>query len=299
MIFPHRPNIVSWITASILLLGLNFAVYSQSTGEIDYPYLGIKFTIPEGWKGQELEEGYIMGSDTEAGFIFLMTHESKNLEQLNAEARQGIYEEGGTQLQLNGELEPVGNAGVGGMFTGMLEYSQAQAYIVAVINPFGTGVTVMAITDPQHYSERYESLAKEVAKNLKFALPKEIPVVKEWEQTLKGAKLTYMSSSSSSGYSSYGYSSTTEEILLCSNGQFTYYYNSSISAGSSGVSGYSDNNDNGQGTWSVIGDGAEGAILQLDYNDGRQNQFQITYSEEKTYLNDSRYFRTYDHGECY
>ncbi len=286
------------VTISLILFQLSGLVYSQDTGDKEYPYLGIAFRIPDGWTGQETESGYIMGSDKEAGFILLMTHESKDIEQLKQEARQGIYEEGGTLLQLYGELEPIGNAGVGGMFTGMLEYNQAQAYIAAVLNPFGTGVTVMAVTDPPHYSDRYKTLAKEVAESLKFATPKESPVVKEWEQTLKGAKLTYMSSSSSSGYSSYGYSSTTEEILLCPNGRFTYYYNSSISAGSSGVSGFSNNNDDGQGTWKVISEGGETAILQLDYTDGRQDQFRITYSNGKTYLNDSRYFRTYDHNQC-
>ncbi len=104
MKFPLDPTVIFCFALIIMLHALNSPAYTQSTGEIDYPSLGIKFTIPEGWKGQEVEEGYFMGSDTEPGFIFLMTHEAKNLDELRAGAEEGINEEGGTQSTLSKPL---------------------------------------------------------------------------------------------------------------------------------------------------------------------------------------------------
>ena len=271
---------------------------SQQTGKVDYPYLGVSFTIPSGWLGQEVESGYIMGSNTEAGFILMMTHEAKTLDELKREASKGIQEEGGTALSLAGDIQQVGPSGVGAQFSGTLEWNPATAYIVGVINPFGYGVTVIAVTNPPSYSTRYEELAREVANSIQFAKPKESPVVKEWKEALKGAKLTYLSSYDGSGYGSYGGTSTTREILLCSDGSFSYYYNSSMSLDTGGASAFSNSNDGGQGSWSVETATDGEAILMLEFTDGREFSYDIGYKDNKTFLNDTRYFRTYDHGSC-
>ena len=129
-------------------------VSAQDTGQVDYPYLGIRFNIPEGWQGKEIEIGYILGSNTEPGFILLKTHEARTIDTLRQEAGKGIFEEGGTVLQLAGKLEPVGDQGIGGPFSGTVEFQAAKAYVTAVINPFGNGVMVLAVTDEQNYSDR-------------------------------------------------------------------------------------------------------------------------------------------------
>lgn len=283
-----------------LLIALFIAplsVLAQATGEVDYPYLGIKFTIPSGWVGQELEEGYLMGSETEPGFILMMTHEATKLDELKAEAEKGIHEAGGTSFSLQGALDQISHEAVGGRFSGTLEYNKAEAYIGAMINPFGTGVTVMVVTNPESYGARQEELAMEVLKSLRFAQPKENPVVKDWSETLQGAKLTYLSTTGGLDVDGYSGSSSREEILLCGN-QFTYYnsYHASFDDYSGSASASSD--DSGQGNWKVQGDDEE-VYLILSFNDGRLSEYRLEYKDEKTLLSGSRYFRTYDHGECY
>src|SRR5690606_9786378 len=113
---------------------------AQQTGEVDYPYLGIKFTIPEGWKGAEQQGAYIMGSDTEAGLILLIPHEEKQISTLKMQAEQGLHEEG-ISLTKSGEFQKVGAEGIGAEFTGVIQGTSAKAFIAAVINPFGMGVT--------------------------------------------------------------------------------------------------------------------------------------------------------------
>ncbi|MEM7564657.1 MAG: hypothetical protein AAF353_16655 [Pseudomonadota bacterium] len=285
-------------TLSFLLFFL-FSNLAVAGNEVDYPYLGIKFTNPDGWQGRETEIGYMLGSHTEPGFILMRTHEAKTVETLRQEAAAGIYEDGGTSLQLEGEMEPVTAQGVGGTFSGTVEYQPAKAYIAAVINPFGKGVTILAVTDQQNFSARYQQLAQALAKSLKFAHPVEPPAVAQWKDALKGAKLTYLSTSGGSDYSG-GYSGTSSrsEILLCANQQFSYYDSSHSSFDASSGFGYASNSDNGQGTWEVSNDDGGNTLVLLHFNDGREFEYRIDYRDDKTYLNDTRYFRTYDHGEC-
>ena len=55
---------------------------AQQTGKVDYPYLGISFTIPEDWLGQEQQGFYLMGSNTTPGYLMISTHEATSLDQL-------------------------------------------------------------------------------------------------------------------------------------------------------------------------------------------------------------------------
>ena len=286
-----------WVAAIALTL-VAVPGFPQATGDVTYPYLGIKFTIPEDWMGQELEEGYLMGSNTEAGFIFMMLHEAQTIEEMKTVAQQGIQEEGGTLLTLTSSLQEHGSGAIGGTFEGTVEYNPAKGYVIGVLNPFGSGVTIMAVTSPDAFSERYQQLAEEVALSLKFAAPKESSEVKEWKEALKGAKLTYLSSYDGSGYGSYGGSNSRSEILLCSDQSFSYYSSSFVSVDTGGAFGSAGSQDNGYGRWQVTG-GVEGdAVLQLSFDDGREHSYDITYKDSKTLLNGSRYFRTYDHGQC-
>ncbi len=272
---------------------------AQQTGEVEYPYLGIKFTIPDEWKGQELEEGYLMGSDSHAGFILMSTQEARSIDELKQEAMAGLELGEGTMLQLSGEFENLGKVGIGAEFEGFMEWQPARAYVIGLINPLGKGVTILSITTPRVYDSYYRDITLRVAKSIRFSKPKESPLKKEWDEALKGAKLTYMSSFGDSDYSG-GYSggSTTREYTLCSDRTFSFYYNSNFSMSSEGGGAFSDSGDNGQGRWKVETGAVGEAILVFDYFDGRVERFEITSKEDRTYLEGTRYFRTYDHGVC-
>lgn len=120
---------------------------AQDVGEVGYPFLGIQFTIPEGWIGREMEFGYMIASNTEPGFVLLRTHEARTVEVLKQESGAGIVDDVGTNLQLAGEIESVTGQGIGAHLSGTVEFQPAKAYVAAVINPFGKGVVVLAATD--------------------------------------------------------------------------------------------------------------------------------------------------------
>lgn len=283
----------------IFLLSPVLDLHSQQTGEVNYPSLGIKFTIPSGWKGAETEAGYLMASDQIPGLIFLMPHSETNIQTLKEGAKEGIVDEG-IQLRLVSDFDEVGTEGIGAQFEGIIQGEYAKAYVAAVVNPFGKGVTIMSATSSNQYTDQYKNLAHQVAMSLKFTEPIESAVTKEWRQTLAGAKLTYLKSSYSSGASYDGYStysgySRHEEILLCPNGLFYYTDNSSSSFDSGGGFGSIGGNDQGNGKWEVTGIGNKSS-LNLHFNDGRDFNYSLTYEGGKTYLSGSRYFRTYDQG---
>ncbi len=277
--------------------------FSQKTGTVDYPYLGIKFTIPSNWKGQETEEAFLIASDTKPGLIVLIPHEAKSIAELEQAAKEGIAEEG-TLLNLSSSLEKFGAEGVGGEFSGYMDGTQAKAYIIGVVNPFGYGVSVVAVTDVANYSAEYRKWAEQVASSLQFRRPKEPEKTKEWKDWIRGAKLVYMKSDYSSGASYNGYStyssySSRREILLCPNNQFSYYSSSQSSFDTGGGFGSTSGNNDGRGTWKVSWDANGNSTLELSFSNGDKSSYELEYKDSKTLLNGSRYFVIHDHGECY
>ena len=275
----------------IIFLAVLFTtnLFAQKTGQVDYKTLGISFTIPDGWVGQEADAGFIMGSNTVAGFILLMPNAITSLPAMEVEARKGISEENGTFLQLEGELEKINNNTIGGEYKGLIEWSKCKAFMIGKVNPFGNGVTVLAATTSQMYSAEYKKLAKQVAQSIQFSKPVLPEVSKEWSETLKNARLTYMNTVSSYD----GGFSDKIVIDLCGQGYFKHSSNSSMSFDIDAGFGSSHGSNKGAGTWKVTANAAGQAVLQLSFYDGTISEYVITSDGSKTFLNGTRYFRTY------
>ncbi len=291
----------SFLWISLAALFTISHAYSQASGPVEYKYLGIRFSIPEGWIGQENEAGYLVGSYTLPGFALLTTHPSTTIEQLREQARQGIYDQNGTMLTLTGEPETLGQNILGGEFEGSLEGQPVKAYLAGVLNPHGNGVTILAAASPGEYSSIHKNLAINLANSLEFSQPEIPPVVEEWKQALQNAKLTYRDSYFSSGsgvdvggtiYSSGGGYSNKEEIHLCAQGYFKYNNASRVSI-DQGAFGSSKSTDLGAGTWSVEGNAQGGATLRLNFYAGEIYEYTLDYQNNQTLLNGKRYYRTY------
>ena len=283
---------------------------AQATGDVNFETLGIRFTIPNGWVGQEVNEGYIIGSNTEPGFVFLTLHQYTSLAQLTQEARKGITQQNGTSLHMSGEIESLSERSIGAEYGGTLEGQSIKAYVVGLINPHGNGVTIMAATTPEQYSAMHKQLALQLANSTRFSQPKTLPVVEEWKQTLQNSRLTYMDSYQSNsgsfgGYSTGGGYSSEIQIHLCGQGFFKYKSSSSMSVDSGGAFGSSSGVGQGNGTWEVVDNTQGGATLRLNFHNGEVYEYNLEYKDNKTFLNGSRYFRTYgtsgvdDGPECF
>lgn len=281
---------------SISCLALAFCVSAQQTGKIEYKQLGISFTVPDGWVGQEGEGVFLIASQTEPGFILVTTHGHKTLDAIKAEARQGIQDANGTNLQLEGDLETLSKTAVAGNYNGTVEWQAARCYAVGMLNPHGYGVSILAVAATNIFSDKYKQLALKVKNSVKFAKPEIGPEVEKWKNLLSGVKLTYMESYSSNSYTDGGVSggySINKELDLCSQGYFLYYGSSNVSLGSDVSSAYNSSNKGGHGEWEIAQNASGGPILRLNFYNGEVWEYNLSLIDEKVHLNGSRYFRTW------
>jgi hypothetical protein len=183
----------------LILWQTAFFAHAQLTGQVTLPHAGIECTIPQGWIGQQTETGYILASQQEVGAILLSNHESTSLAALKQEAEKGINEEGGTQLIAEGVPETEGEHTVSALYTGMLQGQAVKGYAVGLINPFGKGVTILAVTTPEMFSERLRQLVKQVGQSVRFFQAETSGAIDEWKKMLTNARLTYLESYNGSG----------------------------------------------------------------------------------------------------
>lgn len=266
---------------------------------------GVAFEVPEGWQYQKTDYGYVLGSNTMAGIMLLMASPYKTLEEMRQAAYQGIQEEGGTMLNLSGNISNFGTNGIAGYFQGTMSWEPAKAYSIGLAsNKGGKGVTCMVVTTPQQFSDKHVEELEKLVRSFQFFEP-EIPAeVKEWEKWFKtpgGCRLKYLTSSGSSDYSG-GYTGSSSEatIDLCPNGNFAFSSSSDFSMSIDAGSAFSASNDGGQGTWEV-GFNGRLPVLILHFRNGNESEYELTYVDEKTYLNGSRYFVLFekDGPQCY
>lgn len=269
--------------------------FAQETGTISDPILGISFKIPDGWVGQESGEYFVMGHNSVPGMIIMSMHQN-NLEQLKQEARNGIHDpESSISLTLASEIEqPQANA-IAATLKGTVNWQAAKAYVIALENKFGTGISIAVITTADLFEQKHIAVAKQIMNSVKFTKPKTDAIVKEWKDFLSNVRLTYMYSNFSGSYTDGGvsaYAESNETIDLCSAGYFTHSSNSMVSAGNSGINAYSGNQGGGDGNWEItVGVGGV-PYLVLNFNNGEVYEYKLTYEDQKLHLNGTRYFRT-------
>lgn len=260
---------------------------AQQSGVVNYEQLGISFTIPEGWVGQEVEDVYLITSYTKAGFITLSVEDYTSQEQMLSEMKSGYQEGFGTNLQPTGDVDIIDQNTLGAEYGGTLEGQAARAYVTGTINDYGQDIYIMAATTADLYSTDYKKLALHLEQSLVFSEVTHEAATKDWYSLLSNTKLTYMDSySSNSGGFSGGYSSETV-FDLCGQGYFNYYGSSNISVGSDVSSAYSGDSGRGSGAWEVVGN-----TLRLKFKNGEIWEYELTVEDGKTFLNGYRYFRT-------
>ncbi len=124
-----------------LSVALSLMAVSQAPAQqprtIHEPAIGIEFTVPEGWQYQKTEAGYVMGHNNLAGLIIVATLPYKTMAEMRQAAYEGIQEEGGTMLQIEGELAPFGHNGLAGSYRGTMAWEEVKAYAIGVLNPKG------------------------------------------------------------------------------------------------------------------------------------------------------------------
>jgi len=274
-----------------------FPVFSQQPRTVEEPYFGIEFTAPQGWNYQRTEIGYIFGHNTIPGLIIMMANDFKTVQEMESAAYQGLQDEYGTYLMPQNKIIPFGNNGRAGDFEGLLEGQKVSAYMIGLVSSTnGKGVTLLAAASPTIFDESQVTAIESLAKSVKFTKMESPPVVDEWRKALKvqgGSRLTYMNTYTSNDYDG-GMSGYSDETIidLCPQGFFRFSDHSDSSFDTQGGFGYTNSDNQGNGTWALETDGTN-AVLVLNFNDGRRFDYTITYENEETHLNGNRYFLTY------
>lgn len=283
------------VSILITILSSFYFTNAQLQGQVNYDELGISFTIPDGWQGQEGEDMIVLGSNTIAGLVIITTHTS-NKNELIQEAKAGIVDQNGTNMQLEESIETLTNNAVAGMFTGTMEYQQAKAYVIGMVNPNegGIGVTIMSVSTAEAFSQANKDVATELYQSFKFKKIDKSSELAEWKEWLSNVRLTYMDSyyspSSTDGGVGGGYSNE-ERIDLCSAGYFLFNSNNEMTISGDNVSGYNSGGNSGNGTWKIVARGNQ-LVLLLKYHTGQESSYNLEYKDEKLYLNGYRYYRT-------
>ena len=222
--------------------------------------LGFSFVPPAGWKVQKQPQGYLLGSDTLKGFILVTTHNFSSLEQIRAEASQGLVDaQSGIQLMPTGNFQPVGANGLAGEFSGMFQGQMAKAYSIALLSPQGGGVTVMAAVTADSYTSEYPRAVQSLAASVAFA-----PALAGGGELMQWIAGKYWSYSSSGGYSS------ERTVHLCPDGR---YFDSAESS----ASGSSDNRATGS-DWGVASQ-SQGVARWKIRGTRQQGMFTIIYPD--------------------
>ena len=186
-----------------------FPVFGQQTGVVSYDQIGVSFTIPEGWVGQETGNVFVMVSSANPGLIILIPHDQKySIDELYSEAAKGLIIGGGTTLKPVSEISKSGENMVMGLFEGTIEYNKAKAFIIGKTNSYGNGMTIISTTTPELYKEEfYKNLGLNVANNILFssvssvesASSSKTASIEDWKYQLGGTRLTFMETYNSGG----------------------------------------------------------------------------------------------------
>ncbi len=226
---------------------------SQSGGNrIVVDSMGLSFVPPRGWiaKKDTKTGNYFMGSNSIPGYILMLPHSYNSFNQLVAAAAEGFVDKS-TNMHASSDIEKVGQYAVGGEFSGTFQNVPAKAYVVGVVSPNGGGFMAMCVTTTEKYSAAHKKSAIELANSVKFFKPKTDASLMQW---IAGEYYSYVGS-------------TERKLMLCLNGRYSYYSESSYGgnftdSGGNNTGGWgAAGNDGSSGTWRIVGNKQQGTLI--------------------------------------
>jgi hypothetical protein len=280
----------------LLILAIDVIAQEPLTGEIVYEHLGVTLTVPEGWVAQEGDGVIFMGNEKVSGLILMTVHESHDMEQMKVNLQAGFSEDG-MELFANGTPKEL-RAGAASMeYTGQIEGKPAKGIGMALLNPYGNGVAIVALALEEVWDPALPGAAMKLMESIRFnKVEYEGPSVDQWKKHLTNVRLTriesYSSPAAGDAGAGGGYSSR-QQIDLCGD-KFHITGNSSVYVDGGGNSGHSGGNLSSDGTWSVLESPNGKPVLQLSHSNGERTEYELDMQDSKMYMNGQRWFRTWE-----
>lgn len=255
--------------------------------------MGLSFVPPAGWTAQKQGGGYLLGSNTHAGFIVMLPNQFRSLGEVQTAAGEGfVDQQQGIQLLPAGPFQQFAGNAIGAEFSGVIQGQSARAYAAAVLSPQGGGVTIIAATTTAAYSAAYAGFVQSLAASVQF-VPRAAGAgggdasLAQW---IAGKNYSYSGGSTLSGGSG-----TERQIMFCPDG--TFYSNtesSSYGTGSWGVASQSSN----RARFTIRGDRRSGVII-LQWQDGSTDEYRYQATgEEDVFLFNGIKFAYAGAAEC-
>lgn len=250
--------------------------------QIGDPELGLRLTLPAGWRGRLSPDGesFVLESEAGGGYLVVIGDE-----MTEAEARQQLAAPvelgGGIVLTPTGAVQEIAS----GHLSSSYSVSGAQSELVGMVDvrltQAGLGVAFILLSPPAAAEEHLEAM-----REFAFSLGVVAQTVQsaggddEWEPFLRGLYLARY-------YTATGYTESTE-LWLCSDG--TFYYDSQGGGFGGGASGAVQST--GGGRWSAAGAGKTGTLL-LQWSDGERSSMPLEYDYERdrVFVNGERMLR--------
>jgi hypothetical protein len=257
---------------------------------VNDPPMGVRFSVPPGWKQQKQQAVYVLGHDTIPGMVLIIPHSSNSIQELRAAASEPLYQGNDGQLMVTGPPETLAPNMMAAEYGGNIQGQEARGRIVGVVSPFGGGFLVLAGADAAAYTPQHARLAEEIARSMTFSKPQLPPEAAMWRQKLTGMRVAYFKHGGSSDLGGSYVWSDKRNIDLCRDGTFQATGGFSGSIGTANASGWAQNNSGQQsGQWRIIGQAGQPA-LELRHASGQLETFTLSTDGSKTFLNGVRWY---------
>ena len=278
---------------STLTLLFSLAVSVCLGQRIEYPSLGLAFSIPGGFYGEETVSGYSMVDNVNYRYLLIKPHGAKNMDAFDQYLDQSRLKIDDYTFYFNTPREHVDDKVFGKAFSAMGDKGyNFNGYAIILMNDQGQGMSVIAMTPQTTPNVSPKNLAMSLYRSVSLSAPVRDEKLEKWTRDLQNKYLIGISShyfgDSGSEFSSGG--DTQSEIWLCGNGTGKYKFKSSWSGSSStGFTGYSTSANEIYGQWSLFYNLQSKPVLRIMDDKGNVMQFLVYYDGRTLTLNGAKF----------
>ena len=156
------------ILVVFLLLASSMCFAQEGVNEVNYEEIGLKYTIPQGWTGQNFESGVFFTSDVESAMIVVSLVKAEKFAGMKEEMAQPYTQENMELLPV-GELIHYGAHGAFMDYEGVFQGNESKACIGSIYKPGNYGITIFATATAEEWTEEIRNSALLIIESVEFS----------------------------------------------------------------------------------------------------------------------------------
>jgi hypothetical protein len=171
-----------------------------TSGQINAPYMGIQFGLPQGFKADNNQSDVILIANEGFGYIFMFRHDFSEMNKLSTFLKKGYADE--EMNLIIQQLELYSDSAFTFKADGYFEGQKVKAEGFSNIGQHGHGVIMFYVMKEDEFLASASEELELIHKSMTFFPVKEHPLTQRWVFDLQGKSLKYGKSSSSDVVSS-------------------------------------------------------------------------------------------------